>query len=112
MKAKFEREGDVTIVSVVGELDASSAPDLRARFEELISQGQNQYVLDLMALDFIDSSGISAFVNLFKKVRMGQGSVKLCNINPEIMKIFELTRLNRVFDIYDSRTEAVTSFES
>ncbi len=112
MKAEFEKEGNVMIVSVAGELDASGAPELRARFEELIGQGETQYVIDLTALDFIDSSGISALVNLFKRVGTGKGGVKLCNIKPEIMKIFELTRLNRVFDIYDSCTEAVVSFQS
>jgi anti-sigma B factor antagonist len=68
--------------------------------------------VDLRALDFFDKSGISALVNLFKRVRIGEGGVNLCNIKPEIMKLFELTRLNRVFDIYDSRPEAVASFES
>jgi anti-sigma B factor antagonist len=112
MKAEFEKEGNVMVVSIAGELDASSAPELRARFEELIGQGENQFVIDLRALDFFDKSGISALVNLFKRVRIGEGGVNLCNIKPEIMKLFELTRLNRVFDIYDSRPEAVASFES
>ncbi len=112
MKAEFEKEGDVVVVSIAGELDASSAPDLRARFEELIGQGENQYVIDLTGLDFLDSSGISALVNLFKRVRIGEGGVSLCNIKPEIVKIFALTRLDRVFDIYDSRAEAVASFQS
>jgi anti-sigma B factor antagonist len=105
------KEGDVVVVAVEGELDASTAPELRNKFEELIGQGENQYIIDLASVGFMDSSGISAIVNLFKRVRIGQGDVKLCNLSAEIMRVFELTRLNRVFDIYDDRAAAINSYE-
>jgi len=104
------KEGDVVVVTVEGDLDSSSAPDLRARFEELIEQRENQYVIDLTGVPFMDSSGIAALVNLFKRVRIGAGDVKLCGFQEEIEKVFKLTRLDRVFDIFDTRAEAVASF--
>jgi len=104
------KEGDVVVVTVEGDLDANTSPDLRAKFEELIGQGENQYIIDLAGVAFMDSSGIAALVNLFKRVRIGAGDVKLCGIREEIMKIFRLTRLDRVFDIFDTRAEAVASF--
>jgi len=61
-------------------------------------------------VEFIDSSGLAAFVRLFKRVRIGEGDVRLCGLRPEVFKIFELTRLNRVFDIFETRAEAVGSF--
>jgi anti-sigma B factor antagonist len=111
VRIEVEKEGDIVVVVVEGELDASTSPELRNKFEELIGQGENKYVIDLASVGFMDSSGISAIVNLFKRVRIGHGDVKLCNLSAEIMKIFELTRLNRVFDIYDSRDSAVSSYE-
>lgn len=110
MEINVSKEGDVVVVVVEGDLDASSAPDLRARFEALIGQGENQYVIDLVGVPFMDSSGIAALVNLFKRVRIGAGDVKLCGFQEEVKKVFELTRLNRVFDIFDTRAEAVASF--
>jgi anti-sigma B factor antagonist len=111
VRVDIEREGDVVVVIVEGELDASTAPGLRDKFEELIGQGDNKYVIDLGGVGFMDSSGISAIVNLFKRVRIGQGDVKLCCLGSEIMRIFELTRLNRVFDLYESRAAAISGYE-
>jgi len=112
MQVDVIKEGDIVIVVVQGELDAETSPDLRSTFEELIGGGANQYVIDLAGITFMDSSGIAALVNLFKRVRIGAGDVKLCGIINEIMKIFQLTRLDRVFDIFETRTEAFDSFSS
>lgn len=72
--------------------------------------GENQFVIDLTGVPFMDSSGIAALVNLFKRIRIGAGDVKLCGIREEIMKIFSLTRLDRVFEIFDTRAEGIDSF--
>lgn len=110
MQVDVSREGDIVVVVAQGALDANAAPDLRAKFEELVGQGENQYVIDLTGVPVMDSSGIAALVNLFKRVRIGAGDVKLCGIREEIMEIFQLTRLDRVFDIFDNRADAVASF--
>ncbi|RLD00602.1 MAG: anti-anti-sigma factor [Chloroflexi bacterium] len=110
VKIDASKEKSVVVVIVEGDLDASNAPDLRAKFEELIGQGENQYVIDLSGVPFMDSSGIAALVNLFKRVRIGAGDVKLCGLQEEVKKVFELTRLNRVFDIFDTCAEAAASF--
>jgi len=110
MKIAVTKENDIAIVAVEGEIDVETSPQLRERFDELLAQGEHNFVIDLGGVDFIDSSGLAAFVRLFKRVRVGEGDVKLCCIRPEILKIFELTRLNRVFDIFDTRAEAVKSY--
>ena len=110
MKIEVTKENDIAIVAVEGEIDVETSPQLRERFDELLAQGEHNFVIDLGGVDFIDSSGLAAFVRLFKRVRVGEGDVKLCCIRPEILKIFELTRLNRVFDIFDTRAEAVESY--
>ena len=110
MQVDVNKEGDIVVVVVDGDLEASSAPDLRAKFEELIEQGENQYVIDLAGVPFMDSSGIAAMVSLFKRVRIGAGDVKLSGLTDEVMKVFQLTRLDRVFDIFDNRADALASF--
>ena len=110
MQADVIKEGDVVVVVVEGDLDANSAPDLRTKFEELLGKGENEYVIDLSGVPFMDSSGIAALVNLFKRVRIGAGDVKLCGLREEIIKVFQLTRLDRVFDIFDNRADAIASY--
>ena len=109
MQIDVKKENDVVVVAVEGDLDINTSPDLRDKFEELIGQGENQYVIDLAGVPFMDSSGIAALVSLYKRVRIGAGDVKLCSIQAEVLKIFELTRLNRVFQIFDSRADAVAT---
>ncbi len=110
MKIEVTKENDIAIVAVEGEIDVETSPQLRERFDKLLAEGEHNFVIDMGGVDFIDSSGLAAFVRLFKRVRIGEGDVKLCGLRPEILKIFELTRLNRVFDIFDTRAEAVESY--
>ncbi len=110
MKIDVTKQNGVVVVAVEGEIDAETSPQLRERFDELLAEGEQSYVIDMAGVEFIDSSGLSAFVTLFKRVRIGEGDVRLCGLRPEVLKIFELTRLNRVFDIFEALAEAVRSF--
>ncbi len=110
MEINVERDGVVAVVVVSGDVDAATAPQLRQQFDDLLADGQQDFVIDLSGVKFMDSSGLAALVQLFKRVRIGHGDVRLCGLQPEVGRIFELTRLNRVFDIFPDRAEAVASF--
>lgn len=111
VKIDVTKENRIVIVAVEGEVDAETSPQLRERFDKLLAEGEHSYVIDMAGVEFMDSSGLAALVRLFKRVRIGEGDVRLCEVRPEILKIFELTRLNRVFDIFETRAEAVESFQ-
>jgi anti-sigma B factor antagonist len=66
--------------------------------------------IDMAGVDFVDSPGLLAFVRLFKRVRIGEGAVKLCSLRSAVLHTFELTRLNKVFDIFETLAEAAESF--
>ena len=109
MRIDVTRNG-IVMVAVEGDIDVETAPQLRECFDKLLAEGEHSYVIDMAGVGFIDSSGLAAFVRLFKRVRIGEGDVRLCGLRPEVSKIFELTRLNRVFDIFETCAEAVESF--
>jgi len=110
MEIKVERDDTIAVVVVNGDVDAGTAPQLRRQFDELLGDGEQNFVIDLSGVPFMDSSGLATLVQLFKRVRIGHGDVRLCGLQPEVRRIFELTRLDRVFDIFPSRQEAVTSY--
>ena len=110
MKIDVTRENGVVVIAVEGEIDVETSPQLRECFDRLLAEGEHSYVIDMAGVDFVDSSGLAAFVTLFKRVRIGEGDVKLCGLRPEVLKIIELTRLNRVFDIFETCTQAVESY--
>ena len=101
---------NVTIVAVPGEtLDASNAKDFKGIVAPLLGPGA-RLVLDLGKLKFVDSSGLGALLSCLRQLNGMGGDLKLCGMAKPIRALFELVRMHRVFDIYNSREDAVRSF--
>jgi len=95
------------VVAVSGEVDIATAPKLREKLVELASQGAQQVVVDLNAVEFLDSTGLGVLIGGMKRLRGLDGDLTLVCTQPRILKVFEITGLNRAFTIYDSVDSAV-----
>ena len=84
---------DPPVLAVRGEVDLASAPKLAAAMGELINRGHNQVVVDLGAVEFIDSSGLGVLVGSLKQLRDGGGDLVLCAASAPVSRILELTGL-------------------
>src|SRR5580658_9504636 len=98
-----------TVLAVRGEVDVYSAPRLREKLVELVSEGHRQIVADLEAVDFLDSTGLGVLVGGLKRLRSHDGDLTLVCSQPRILKVFEITGLTTVFRIADSVQEATAS---
>ncbi len=105
-----EQCGDITVVTVASELNARNAQQVRTALRELLGTGPTKLVIDLSALNFIDSAGLGALLAAFKTAGAAGGRLALCGLSEPVRSIFELTRLHRVFNIFDNREDAVGSF--
>ena len=110
MDIQVNKQENVVVVAVSGNMDAQSAPQLDDRLSQLVGQGEQNYVIDLSGVPFMDSSGLATLIKLFKHIRIGHGDVKLAGLRPKILEIFQLTHLDHVFGIFDSQSEAVADF--
>jgi anti-sigma B factor antagonist len=110
---EFKREalGEVEILTLKGNLDALTAPELRPTIDELVANRKIKVVFDLHELTLIDSSGVGAIVSLFKRVRMLGGDVKIACLANQPKEIFRLLRLDRAFDLFESVEEARGKFK-
>ena len=90
------------VVAVGGEIDVYTAPKLRDQITELVSQGTYHIVIDLEAVEFLDSTGLGVLVGGLKKVRANDGSLELVCSQERLLKIFRITGLAKVFVIHDS----------
>ena len=110
MDIAIDKFGDVTVVVLpVEELDASNAEELKRDIAPLLATNP-RLVLDLSRLRFVDSSGLGAFLSCLRKLNAKGGDLKLAGLAKPVRAIFELVRLHRVFDIYDTTAEAVSAF--
>jgi anti-sigma B factor antagonist len=99
--------GHITVVAIDGDVDAATSVALRATLDDLMTQGRERLVIDMADVGFLDSSGLATLVHGFKRVRIGNGDLHLCCLQPDVEALFALTRLDRVFTIHAARSEAV-----
>jgi anti-sigma B factor antagonist len=101
-------QGAVEIVVLSGTVDAAAAPTIRQELKALIDSGRTRLVLDLSQVRFVDSSGLFALVSTLKAARSAGGDVGLLQVKPAVRAVIELTRLDRVFALFDDEASAVT----
>lgn len=114
MQIDVATDNGATIVRPSGDrLDIEVAADFRAMLLALIDQGNRQLVVDLNEVTFIDSSGLGALVSALKTLKRttGPGDVRLARVQPPVVSLLEIIRLNRVFTSYASVEQAIESFQ-
>ena len=100
----------VTILELAGRLDAGSTPPVAEALRKLTAAAPAHVVVNLSGVNFMDSTALAALVQGLKRARQVDGNVRLCNIQQPVRIIFELTRLEKAFDIYASELDAVKAF--
>ncbi|MCI0685709.1 MAG: anti-sigma factor antagonist [Sporichthyaceae bacterium] len=101
--------GDRTIVEVGGEIDVYTAPKLREQLVDLVNAGKYHLVVDMEAVEFLDSTGLGVLVGGLKRVRAHDGSLHLVCTQERILKIFRITGLTKVFPIHNTVEEAAAA---
>ena len=95
-----ERSG-LTVIELEGpRLDAAAAPAFKAALREIIDRGDTRIVIDFSRVQFMDSSGLGALVGCLKYLG-ARGTLEIARPSSAVMKVFELTRMTKVFKIRD-----------
>ncbi len=104
-----EQVESATIIVIGGEIDVYTAPRLRDRISELVGEGVYDLILDMEAVEFLDSTGLGVLVGGLKKVRAHDGSLQLICTQERLLKIFRITGLAKVFTIHATAAAAVAN---
>ena len=102
-------DDDTHVIELGGEVDLYTAPEFKQQLLEVIGQGAKEVVVDFTETTFIDSTTLGVLVGGVKRLRPNGGRLSLVCSDRNIAKIFEITGLNKVFDIYDSRDAALAN---
>jgi anti-sigma B factor antagonist len=106
MRVSAEQVGQAWILAVTGEVDIFTAPQLDAPLQEKLAEG-NDVVVDLSAVEFLDSSGLGILVKGIKTARQHGGSLRLVITSRRVARPFEVTGLSASLPIFDTRDEAL-----
>lgn len=107
MELKVRQERGVAVVDVEGEVDLHGTPRLREALTELVKLADAKVVVNLTQVNYIDSSGLGVLVGAMKEAGKSGGKLVLTGLGREVRTVFELTRLSRFFDIYDTEAAAL-----
>jgi len=109
MKIAITENNGAKVLAISGDIDMFSSPQLRKELLGLIDKKAGKLIVDFRDVTYIDSSGIATFVEGLKGVMVYGGKLRFASIPAGIMEIFSFSKLDKVFQIYDSIEDALNS---
>jgi anti-sigma B factor antagonist len=106
--------GDVTIVRFLDKkiLEEAGILELGTELFGLVElENRKSLLLNFAGVEFLSSAALGKLITLDRKVKSNKGRMKMSNIRPEILEVFQITKLNKIFDIRKDEAEAVSAFE-
>ncbi len=109
MEVRSTQEEGIALFEVNGEINITTSPELKRTFEK---QPAKRVVIDLEKVSYIDSSGLATLVEILKRVKAQGGFLGLSGMSDKVKSLFEITKLDKLFLVYRSRSEAMTGIQA
>ncbi len=103
---------DAVLFVLYGEVDLHVAPEVRDRLDAAVQGGTRKVVVDLSRVSFVDSMALGVLLGTLKRLRAEGGELRLVVPSSQLRRIFEITLLDEVFELTDTRQEALAAFAS
>lgn len=100
-------QGTHVVLAPEGKFNLVAAPPLKARIDDLVAAGKVHLVVDLHAVDFIDSSGLGALIGGLKSARQQGGDLRIASAGAQVRAVLKLTNLDRILSPYATVEEAL-----
>jgi anti-sigma B factor antagonist len=98
------------VLKLTGRLDAASVKNFKDAVTSLVKKEISNIVIDMNDVEFVDSSGLGSLVSCLRIVNNEGGDIRLSSLQNQIRALLELTRMHRVFQIFDDTDAAVKSY--
>ena len=101
--------GRALVLKVVAEsLETDNVAGFRSAITPMLDKSAH-FIIDLSDVEFMDSTGLGSMLSCLRIVKSKGGTLKLCNLTPEVKQLFEMVMMDRVFDIFGTADEAMAS---
>ena len=101
-------EGRAIVMELGGEIDMKCSTRVKNKFKEIYRDKPPVIVVDMTEVEFMDSSGLATLVGVLKWCRINGSELRLAGLTKAVRNIFDICRLESIFQIYDSRAEALS----
>jgi anti-anti-sigma factor len=101
------QEKDVTVLSVKGFIDTTTAPEFEKKFQSILDDKKYRLLIDLKDVNYISSAGWGIFISEIKRIRSQKGDLVLVGMNPEVAEVFELLEFNTILKSFPDVETAV-----
>lgn len=107
MQVEVNKQGDAVIISVSGDVDLYSSPEVRKAITRQCKKKVPVIVINLAEVDYMDSSGVATLVEGLQLTGKYKGNFRIAGLQPAVREVFELARLDRVFPIFENNEQAI-----
>ena len=106
-----QRQADgIDIVALSGEVDINTSPEVRKVFDQLLEAESKKILLNFAQVDYIDSSGLATLVEMLQRLKRFGGMMRLADLSEKVKGLFEITKLDKLFNIFPNEEEALKDF--
>ncbi len=109
MNVSSEKVQDYLVINVEGRLDTTQSDSFEKQVMEILSDDDKKVILDCEGLNYISSSGLRIFLIMQKKMAAEGGKLRLCNLQPSIKEVFDMSGFSMIFTIHDDRDTALNA---
>ncbi|MGE0101020.1 MAG: STAS domain-containing protein [Blastocatellales bacterium] len=106
------REGDLSVITLEGFVDAHTAPKFENAVQSEIEKGHNRIIVNCEKLSYISSAGLGVFMSFIEEVRDKGGDIKICGLVDKVKSTFVILGFQEIFDIVDDQPAAVQKFSA
>lgn len=110
MEMKTRVSGDINVLELAGRFDTNTVPPVAAWLDQVTSSPGARILVNLANTTFVDSTALATLVQALKRCQQVKGDLYLCGMRRPVYMIFELTRLDKAFNIFVDEEHAIKAF--
>jgi anti-sigma B factor antagonist len=100
MQISERMEGEIPVISIKGDVDLETSPELRQFLKPKVGDKCKRLLLDFSDVNYIDSSGLATLIEYFQEVQGFGGKLALASLSSRVRNVFEIVRLQEIFSLY------------
>lgn len=107
MNIETDSNNGLLIIRLDGRLNADAANATKPQLEQMIAGSSGNVLMNFAKVEFIDSTGLGLLVSMYRRLREKDHDLMVCNLSSQAQTLFELTRMHRIFSIFEDEAAAI-----